>query len=943
LLSDRQEFPVTEFQAASRESLQKAVRLVQAALPQDRQATEQEITSAVSLVHAMQAGMGDPVDLHALEREIRARVAVWQDTSVGIEDVTDHVEWLTEALVGRNWEFWERYERYLQDVRVLPRRVVWRLDESVRRILRRLEDPRRPGRWRRTGLVVGQVQSGKTGNYIGLACRAADAGYKLIVVLAGIHNSLRSQTQLRLDEGLLGFDTQYQQRYDAESGTSRIGVGVLPAAPRLKIASLTTSAESGDFRRNVASNMNLPIGDYPVVLVVKKHRSILQNLRKWIVEVEGREVPDGSKKVVRDVPLLVIDDEADHASIDTSLKDPEINPSAINGEIRELLNSFDKAAYVGYTATPFANIYIDPDADHSNFGQDLFPDSFIENLAAPSNYFGPERVFGLRIEDPDEDDVEPLPVYRRVVDHGQWMPDLHKKDWVPPDELPVSLRRALGSFVLTCAARRVRGEAGDHNSMLIHVTRYQAVQTRVHKQIDEHVRLIRDRLRDTYGAESQAQLDELHALWADDFEPTTRMFPADEASRLTWEQVRAELIPALQKIEVRAINGSSRDALEYYEHRRSGLSVIAVGGDKLSRGLTLEGLSISYYLRASKAYDTLLQMGRWFGYRPSYEDLCRLYTTPALRDGYVEITAADDDLRRQFEEMAALGLTPRQFGLRVRASSVGLTVTATNKMRRGEMVQLSYSGDIPETVAFDMKDSTVAGNMANLERFVGLLDEASPSRDEGGSTVWRHVSPDLVVNGFLDGYRVDAQVHRVRPAFIAEYIRRCVAVGELGDWTVRLVSSSKGLRRKIGVHDVGLVTRAPSEGNRLAAEGRYTIRRVLSPKDESTDLDRPGQQALALAATRRAAEGKLDRKTGQPRKVPEVPTGTPLRGVRGTDQALLLIYPLVNPIGEADATPVVGFAISFPVSANAAKTTYVVNTIWRREQLDDDVDREDDE
>jgi hypothetical protein len=914
-----------------------AVRVVVTMLAQDRQPTEDELADTLALALPMIRSRYPDVNPDDLEREVRAKVAVWQDASVSLVDPTDHIEWLADAKTQRCWDFWERYERYLLDVKNLPPRVKWRLDETTDRILGKIEDPQRPGRWRRTGLVVGQVQSGKTANYIGLACKAADAGYKLIVVLAGIHNSLRSQTQLRIDEGLIGFDTQYQQRSDAEK-SSKIGVGALPGAPRLNIASLTTSAETGDFRRQIANNLSLPIGDYPVVLVVKKHRSILDNLRNWIVEVHGVPVAEKSQKKVPDVPLLIVDDEADHASVDTSKNDPDVEPTAINRAIRLLLNSFDKAAYVGYTATPFANIYIDPDADHADLGADLFPDSFIEKIDPPSDYLGPEAVFGLSADDPDDDDVKPRPLYRRVADYQQWMPDRHKKDWTPPDRLPDSLRMALNSFVLTCAARRARGQRNTHNSMLVHVTRFQDVQMRVYTQLADHVHLMRDRLRDVHGGEAAAQIGELKRIWDTDYRTTTAKFTADEAPRLSWDQVSVELLPALQRIQVKAINGSSRDALEYYEHRRTGLSVIAVGGDKLSRGLTLEGLSVSYYLRASKAYDTLLQMGRWFGYRPRYEDLCRLFTTPTLRDAYVEITAADHDLRRQFEEMAALGETPTRFGLRVRDSSIGLTVTAANKMRRGQKVKLSYSGDIPETVAFDMSDDVVAGNLANLEKFVAALDEAAESQVDGGSIMWRNVTGTTVVDKFIEGYRADPHVHRVRPAFIAEYIRRCVAAGELGAWTVRLVGNSAAdHERTIGNRRVGLIRRAAT--NDPATEKRYTIRRILSPKDESCDLD-PDQKRRALAATRKLAADN-PRKDGRPRPVPDTPTGTPLRRERRTNQPLLLIYPLENPVDPAAGNPVVGFAISFPFSAKAEQTTYVVNTIWHREQLADFDDGDD--
>ncbi|MFI9269886.1 Z1 domain-containing protein [Kitasatospora sp. NPDC052896] len=925
---------------ASDETLDMAMRVALAMLPVDRQATPDEVAVAINAVLGMLTVQGKNPDRHKLTRMLEELVAVFQESSSGLEDRTGHKPWLPDAKNERDWDFWERYRRYLEDVRRMPPRVVWRLDQSTDEILGQLEDPRRHGAWRRTGLAIGQVQSGKTGHYIGLAAKAADAGYRLVVILAGIHNDLRSQTQLRVDEGLLGFDTQYQLRSDQEGAKYRIGVGAMSHAKRLDIASLTNSAEKGDFDRRAASKSNIPVGNFPVVLVIKKHRRIIDYLRTWVTEVHGTVNPESDRKIVQDVPLFVIDDEADNASINVS-KDPDNDPSKINAAIRELLSSFDKSSYVGYTATPFANIYIDPDADHDKIGADLFPDSFVRSLRAPSNYLGPERVFGLQVDDQDEEDIEALPLVRHVEDHSSWVPNGHKSSYVPSNNLPASLREAIDSFLLACAARRARGQVNEHNSMLVHVTRFTAVQGLVRDQVDDHLRLTADRLRDRYGRAAAGRMAELQDLWERDFVKTTGHFPADDVTAVSWSDVAAHLQPALAKIQVKAINGAARDALEYYDHRKTGLSVIAIGGEKLSRGLTLEGLTVSYYLRPSKTYDALLQMGRWFGYRPGYEDLCRLYTTPSLERAYVEITAATDELRRDIEEMAALGLTPREFGLKVRASSLGLGVTAANKMRQGTKVLLSYSGEAPETVIFNLDEQVVLNNFRTLETFVRRLDATTPASVEapGDSCVWRDVSPEEIVTGFFDSYVTDRGAQRVRPAFIAEYIRRCAAVGELGNWTVRLVGRDKAVAEDlvdIAGHKVGMVTRAAT--NSPAAEGRYTIRRVLSPRDESRDLD-ADQWEVALAATRKAAEGKLDRK-GQPQS-PTFPTNVPLRTQRRMDQALLLIYPVVPPTTD-DAevrTPLVGFAVSFPFSADPGKTEYVVNNIW----LQEDIETEDDE
>jgi len=929
------------------DSLQRAVRTVLAMLPPDRGLLPGEVESSCDDVHSMLSARGDAIDLVTLRREVEHRVTVWQAPSTGLDDNKGHVEWLPSAKAEIEWQFWNRYRRYLEEVKLFPRQVVWRLDTITDRVLGKLESPSRDGGWRRYGLVVGQVQSGKTGNYVGLACKAADAGYKLIVILAGIDNGLRSQTQLRVDEGFLGFDTQYQQRYDQEH--FHMGAGALRGIPRIKVASLTTSAEKGDFGRKVFNNVNIPIGSYPVVLVIKKHRRILDYVRKWIVEVEGQSTADDEKKVVRDFPVLVIDDEADNASVNVATVDEDTQPSRVNAAIRRLLDSFEKAAYVGYTATPFANIYIDPAAEHAEYGDDIFPSHFIESLKAPSNYFGPERVFGLRSDDPEDDDIQPLPIVRTIADYGDWMPDGHKKDWNPPLQLPDTLKEAISAFVLACAARQARGQITDHKSMLIHVTRLQDVQSRVADQVGQHLQLLKDRLR--YGDSNAPIEDELYRLWERDFISTSAQFPVGDTPPVSWAQVWSQIYSAVEKIQVKVVNGSSGDALQYYEHRREGLSVIAIGGNKLSRGLTLEGLTTSYYLRFSKMYDTLLQMGRWFGYRPDYEDLCRLYTTPALKIAYMEITAANDELRRDFEVMAAMGATPKEFGLRVRTSSAGLLITAPSKMRLGTKVKVSYSGDIPETVTFDLRETTLTTNFRVLEQFTTKLDVAFTwHRDETtGSIIWSGVPAEDIVEGFLDDYQA-GNAPRTRPAFIAEYIRNCRRFGELANWTVRLVSSSSkaGQRKNIGSHEIGLIERAPKNEDETAAGERYRIGRIVSPSDEGRDLIVGSDKWIRALQAARVTAALLPGRNGKPKKIPDFPAGPALRHERPSSEAHLLIYPLKDPREDRapGMPPVVGFAISFPYTGHPeqAAVEYVVNEVWQQQLLGEpDFDEDSDE
>ncbi len=558
--------------------------------------------------------------------------------STTMKNDTDHVEWLF-ASRKRDWHYWRRYRDYLESK--LSDVVVDGIDEATEDILKLLEDPKRTDPWDRRGLVVGHVQSGKTSNYSGLICKAADAGYKIIIVLAGMHNNLRSQTQMRLEESFLGYETTV----DRDPG---MPIGVAEFGEDLKTNSATTRAENGDFSQAIAGHFHgISPEERPWLFVVKKQRTVLTALLQWIKTrvADSSSAADG-RKLVTKLPLLMIDDEADNASVDTGEQifkddgtpDEEHQPKTINSLIRQILHAFTRKAYVGYTATPFANIFIHHKGATTKEGADLFPRSFIINLAAPSNYIGPVRMFGRMTA---EGRVGALPLVRDILDHydpesdSGWMPPKHKKTHQPTyggeEEVTPSLREAICSFVLACAARELRGQGHQHSSMLIHVTRFVDVQKHVREQVEKTVRRMRQRIRRGMGAEDT--LAQLRELWESDFLPVrdqvAELSPEEERPQTMpeWSEVLAVLPDVVEDIEVRSINGTAKDALDYAKPGAA-LKVIAVGGDKLARGLTLEGLCVSYFVRTTKMYDTLMQMGRWFGYRPGYLDLCRLYTSP---------------------------------------------------------------------------------------------------------------------------------------------------------------------------------------------------------------------------------------------------------------------------------------------------------------------------
>ena len=904
----------------------------------------------------------EPVDQEAAVAELIRRFSHWIGKDSTLQDTTGHVGWLDSAR-KRDWRYWARYAGYLE--RKLAPEVVDALDKSTDGILALLEDPRREGAWDRRGLVVGHVQSGKTGNYSGLVCKAADAGYKIVIVLAGMHNNLRSQTQIRLEESFLGYETF---GVDREPG-KLIGVGEIDSDPLIAPNCMTTRADNGDFNTKVASHFSASPEERPWLFVVKKQKTVLTQLLKWIKsKVADATDPKTGRPVVSNLPLLVIDDEADNASVDTGEQafdaegkpDEEHEPKTINRLIRTILHSFSKAAYVGYTATPFANIFIHRRGATKDEGPDLFPQAFIRNLAAPSNYIGPARVFGLR---GPSGRVGGLPLWRPVADHlasdghPGWMPATHKKDHTPThlgqETLPPSLKEAISCFVLACAARICRGQGSEHSSMLVHVTRLNAVQEQVHAQVADTVSRMSQRFK------RNTDLDQLAAAlreqWERDFIPTSR----DVAERLPepggppripeWDEVWAHLPDVLADIEVRLVNGSAKDASGFSDEGKPS-RVIAIGGDKLSRGLTLDGLCVSYFVRTTKMYDTLMQMGRWFGYRPGYADLCRLYTTPDLVDWFGHIADAAEELREEFDAMAASGGTPRDYGLKVQSHKV-LLVTSPLKMRNAKSLQLSFSGDLLETVALHNDDPTLDRNLAATRTLVEAMgapaESGSVKRKRGAATqewkgfLWNGVSADAVA-AFFESYQTHPKARKVISSLVADFIKMMAKSSELTSWTVVVVGGGEGAPYALpGGLSVDTLKRAAD----MDMADRYSIGRLLSPRDEAIDLGEAAWSA-ALQATIRAWKPDAGRQhTAAEPKPPEVPNGPAIRRVRGRgaegvapalERGLLLLY-LLDPAQAGGAfptrkDPIVAFGASFPTSDAGVKVEYKVDhLLWELE------------
>ncbi len=929
------------------------------------QITASLITEKVDIAAGVVAmGNTEPIDRKAAVEELIRRFSLWIGQDTALSNSEGHEPWLGAAR-KKDWRYWPRYRDMLE--RQMSPMAVDAVDESTDRILGLMEDPARQGAWDRRGLVVGHVQSGKTANYSGMICKSADAGYKIIIVLAGLHNNLRAQTQIRLEEGFLGFETSATGDI-----VKLIGVGEHGRDFEIKPNCATNRTNNGDFNTKIAKHLAITPEQRPWLFVVKKNKTVLERLLKWIrSHVADATDSATGRRFVSNLPLLLIDDEADHASVDTGEQpigsdgkpDEDHEPKAINSRIRKILNSFSKKAYVGYTATPFANIFIHRQNETANEGPDLFPQSFIVNLAAPSNYVGPSRVFGLRSP---EGRSGGLPLTRIFNDHasaaaglGGWMPPKHHKDHAPAhmgqDVLPPSLRASIYSFVLACAARQVRGQGSKHSSMLVHVTRFTLVQKEVHRQIEDFVKKMKQRV--TRGIDDQAVLDDLRSLWENDFIPTTatiaKHLVESEAAPLapSWTQILAALPDVLSDIDVRMINGTAKDALDYAEQGSKGLKVIAIGGDKLARGLTLEGLCTSYFVRTTKMYDTLMQMGRWFGYRPGYIDLCRLYTTEELVEWFGHIADASEELREEFDVMVESGATPKDYGLRVQSHPV-LLVTSPLKMRTAKNLQLSFSGELLETVSMHSDPKILDKNLDVANKLIaacGRTYETDPKRTRGDSEhpwkgfLWNGVSNEAIAE-FFDSFITHPKARKVNSALLRDFVRSMAATGELTSWTVALLGGGSGKDHTFpGGLKIEAMTKRSAD---IDIKDRYAIGRLLSPRDEAIDFDDAAWKA-ALARTQRAWNPDAARqKDGVKPSLPEVPNGPSIRYVRGKggdgalpapERGLLLLYPLdpqqagLGLFGDRTA-PVMAFGVSFPTSDSGVKVEYAVDhLLWAQE------------
>ena len=682
----------------------------------------------------------------------------------------------------------------------------------------------------------------------------------------------------------------------------------------------------------------------PVLLVVKKNVKILENLYRWATGVIGVQDSDSGLSVVNDVPLMIIDDEADYASINTNptvdehgQNDPDVDPTRTNEQIRKLLRSFTKSAYVGFTATPFANVFISESETDEILGRDLFPRHFIRNLKPPTNYIGPRELFGIKEDIAAGIELgEAMPMIRKFKDHDDWVPDgsganLRHRNGHIPGHIPDSLRRALHSFVLVCAARFARGDTQKHNSMLVHVTRFTSVQREVAEQIQEELTALQHRVR--YGDEATGSpiRTELQSLWESDFVPTTRKVRRlrpdlmVNTADVSWSDVNTVLTEASQKIVVKEVNGVSADSLDYRRLRDQGVSVVAVGGDKLSRGLTLDGLSVSYFLRSSMLYDTL---GRWFGYRPGYADLCRIFTRKELAQWFKDVTFASEELRVEFDRMEAERATPEQYGLRVRRHPAGLSITSAGKMRRTARMYASYSNTLAETYVLSQDPDVIRKNLAAVE---SLIINTRPKQKGDLGFAADNVSGKTIAE-FFRSYSTLPRLTRTHAGRISDFIAAQQNNGELTDWTVFFRSSQGSDAIDYGLNDLRFKTFV--RRNVSDEDGVHAVpnNHVITGRDESRDFSEAEYEDLLKQTKDRFKDGK-----SRAEKEPTVAAGDIARANRDVSRGLMLIYLITDsgsdPLKLTNGYPIPAVALSFPKNPNSIPVEYQAGEVWWQQEL----------
>jgi hypothetical protein len=715
------------------------------------------------------------------------------------------------------------------------------LDSQSNTVVSNLASPKKAEPSAVKGLVLGYVQSGKTANFSAVIAKATDEGYRLVIVLSGIHNGLRSQTEKRLRSELT----------DPFGGSNSFN--------------LTTSDHSGDFKseNSVTPNSLFDVNGKFTLAVLKKNSTVLSKFTKWM--------STASPDVLRQCPVLIIDDEADQAGVNEG-KGPE-NRTAINRRIVELIEILRKhttVSYCGYTATPFANVLID-----ANDEADLFPRDFIASLKAPDSYVGTERLFGRASVDDDGgspgiDLVEYIDVSEAIT----------TDDAKVGKDIKPSLKKAVESFLLVGAERIRRGHQDKDITMLVHTSHLTAVHEEMCGKIEAYLKTIR-----VYIEENDREvLEHLKNLWNSDFRKTTaKDFPKQEIGK--FDDILDSLKVFVDKVTIIEENNRSETRLNFGNEK---VWAIIVGGNTLSRGLTIEGLSISYFHRTATGYDTLLQMGRWFGYRNGYLDLTRIFVTKEMESNFYHLATVEHELREDIYRMEQNGETPMDIALKIRDHD-DLEITGKRVLKKnGVFASNTYSASkiqashifLDDLKTADQNFEAIKSLLSGLEeRHLKVVNEFDKFRR---CQIYRGVDHKSILK-FLEQYNFSKADKKFNFGLLYSYITKLAEYGELKDWSVALMSANQTDERKMvdmetnGIKVYAVERRQSDQVSRTPKELGTVVRYITILRDEMIDMGDviPKDEMTAFLKDEKMSTAITQR-----------------RNIRPSERGLLLIYPI---------------------------------------------------
>jgi hypothetical protein len=680
----------------------------------------------------------------------------------------DHIPWYPPARLTKSF-YWAAYIAYLR-TRGWQEESILALENSTKSVVERFADPTATTVHATKGLVVGYVQSGKTANFTGVIARAADAGYRLIIVLAGTWNILRSQTQRRLDKELIGkelLDKEEEYANRPDDWDEFISHGDLPEHLGTFNWERLTNLSS-DYRRLGAAIAALdftrrdptkPFYDpdnlkhAPTRLVVmKKNSAILKKLIHDLTSIRAR---------LADIPTLVIDDESDQAGLNTLSPDRRDSSGSrertkTNRAIVGLLGLFPRGQYVGYTATPYANALVDLED-----AQDLFPRDYILSLDRPKDYMGVSDFFDATLV---SDDVPPGDFSYK---ENAFIRDASDDTKAAP--YADAIERALASFVLAGAVKLFRAHVDPkrysfrHHTMLVHT----GSQIARHEQDRADV----EAAFQACAFSTPGGLTKLRQLWEEDYSKVSAAQGAGEVTPEDFGALTVHIGACLDRLQggpsILVLNQDSEDAPDFTHGR---VWCVVVGGNKLSRGYTIEGLTVSYYRRVANQADTLMQMGRWFGFRKGYRDLVRVFI--GRSEGHHEVDLVDlfkqaclmeEDFRADIRRYAPMLPRIKPVQIPPLISLAGdLQPTSRNKMWNAVVKSRNY-GDRwsmptrPTSDASKMKaNEDAAWRLISHSGQDPLLKKLGGRYSDGKNRIWNAlvaVTPTTALIDFLAAYQ----------------------------------------------------------------------------------------------------------------------------------------------------------------------------------------------